>query len=80
VVHDVPTEYCDDLDVLTNDIDYLMRDDTFDKMVYDPGSFPKEFARWFIKKVVPLYNAAGSRIVTLKVRQAGRVVLTVADR
>lgn len=85
MVTDVPVEFCDNLDALVNDVEYLIADDTFSKMVYDRGSFPRPFIRWFAKRVVPLFNIAdkpdghplGFRIVTLRPCKNGSTVLTV---
>lgn len=57
IVEDVPAEYCDDLDAITNDIDYLRSSDTFDRLQYEQGSYPRAFLDWFIEAVLPLYNA-----------------------
>lgn len=82
----VPAEFCDELDALTNDIDFLAEDDTFSKMVYNRGSFSHMFIQWFIDHVLPLYNAADKaighplhdRTVLLRFSKNGRIVLSIS--
>jgi hypothetical protein len=56
VIDDVPAEFCDDLDAITNDIEYLRTSPEFFQMEYDRGSFSRSFVDWFLRVGVPAYN------------------------
>ncbi len=78
LVGGVPAEFCDDLDALTNDVDYLLSSDEFHTMRYDAGSFPTPFLQWFLRRIVPFYNLdrhAATPLVTARKRKNGPLVI-----
>lgn len=81
VVRDVPAAFCDDLDALTNDVEYLRTSDTFERMVYHRDSFPRPFLDWFLTTVVPLYNTRRKPthpLLSARIRKDGRLLIVVS--